>query len=227
MRTRGSLAAFIWLYSAAAAGSAVSAARASGPASLRFDAPCAGTGFDQGTYPLSINSSGSIAGYYLDAGLLYHGFLRVSDGAITTFDVPGAGTGAHQGTTPMSINRYGTITGYYYSVAAGTGIGFIRSPGGDFTTFAAPTEPSAPLFPNSINAAGAVVGTQVFGNSLGFVRAPNGALTTLEILRAWSINDSGTIAGTCEGGVCVRSSTCGLTKFQVPTAQSVAIPMVR
>ena len=66
---------------------------------ITFDAPGAGTGPFQGTLPEAINPAGAIAGLYLDASSLYHGFLRDPDGALTTIDVPGA-----RQTFPYGIN---------------------------------------------------------------------------------------------------------------------------
>jgi predicted membrane protein len=40
-----------------------------------FRAPGAGTGNSEGTFGYSINNAGTIAGYYIDAGSVYHGFL--------------------------------------------------------------------------------------------------------------------------------------------------------
>ena len=45
------------------------------------------------TLSFAINPAGVIAGAFLDASFVHHGFLRVPDGTITTFDAPGAGTG--------------------------------------------------------------------------------------------------------------------------------------
>jgi hypothetical protein len=42
----------------------------------KFDVPGAGTGTDQGTFPLTINPVGAITGYYIDASGVSHGFLR-------------------------------------------------------------------------------------------------------------------------------------------------------
>jgi hypothetical protein len=42
----------------------------------RFDAPGAGTGFNQGTIPLGINPTGVITGFYIDKHSVNHGFLR-------------------------------------------------------------------------------------------------------------------------------------------------------
>src|ERR1700740_697248 len=74
---------------------------------IKFDAPGAGTGPGQGTTPYAINPAGAIAGQYLDASNVLHGFLRAVDGTITTIDAPGAGTGSGQGTVVRSINPAG------------------------------------------------------------------------------------------------------------------------
>jgi hypothetical protein len=42
-----------------------------------FDAPDAGTGAGQGTFPLLNNASGQITGYSIDMNGVYHGFLRM------------------------------------------------------------------------------------------------------------------------------------------------------
>jgi hypothetical protein len=80
-----------------------------------FDAPGAGTGATQGTYPSAITPTGIITGYYADAAFLLHGFLRGPGGTIVSFDAPG---GTSTATIPLGINPAGTITGYYYSDAA-------------------------------------------------------------------------------------------------------------
>jgi len=74
------------------------------PTITTFDAPGAGTGPGQGTVALGLSPSGVIEGYYLDAGNVFHGFVRARHGTINTLDAPGAGTGPGQGTLPESIN---------------------------------------------------------------------------------------------------------------------------
>jgi len=96
-----------------------------------FDVSAAGTGAFQGTLAsgfLGISPDGRIAGAYVDANNVNHGFLRAPDGTIITFDVPGVGTGAFQGTSPLGINAEGAITGYYID-ASNVGHGFLRTPG--------------------------------------------------------------------------------------------------
>jgi hypothetical protein len=82
--------------------------------------------FDVGsivTVPVSINQSGDITGWHIDASFVPHGFLRDKDGTITKFDVPGAVFG----TSAESINPSGEIAGWY-SDARGTYHGFLRNP---------------------------------------------------------------------------------------------------
>src|SRR5712671_1761069 len=43
---------------------------------MTFDAPGAGTGSGQGTFPNGINEPGTITGYYIDNNDVSHGFLR-------------------------------------------------------------------------------------------------------------------------------------------------------
>jgi hypothetical protein len=42
-----------------------------------FDAPGAGTGYFQGTYPANNNPAGAITGNYTDTNDVNHGFLRI------------------------------------------------------------------------------------------------------------------------------------------------------
>jgi hypothetical protein len=99
------------------------------------------------TYPASINPAGVITGYYYDADLVPHGFLRSHDGTITTFDVPGGIF-----TVPTSINPAGEIMGHYFAATGGLH-GFLRVRDGTFTTF----DPAGggDTVPASINPAGA------------------------------------------------------------------------
>ena len=139
---------------------------------ITFDAPHAGLGSGQGTVPTSINPGGTIAGYYVDASYMYHGFVRDKDGIITTFD---AGS---NGTFPASINPNGTITGYYvdnHNMAHG----FVRDKDGTITTFDVPGAGSNGTFPASINPSGEITGiwaTGVLHNTVshGFLRDADG-----------------------------------------------------
>jgi hypothetical protein len=106
---------------------------------IEFDAPGAGAvpGLFQGTYPVSINSAGQIAGSYADANTVGYGFLRSPGGAFTTFTVPGQGTNAGQGVIVFNNNPAGAVGGSYLDKNF-VYRGFVRTSGGTFTTFDAP-----------------------------------------------------------------------------------------
>src|SRR5262249_54465392 len=76
-----------------------------------FNAPGAGRGAGQGTVGQQNTRDGMIAGYYVDANSVSHGFVRTSNGQITSFDAPCAGTDSGQGTLASGINRQGEISG--------------------------------------------------------------------------------------------------------------------
>ena len=148
-----------------------------------IDAPGADTtpGDYNGTYPYSINASGAITGYYVDANDVYHGFLRSPNGKLTTFDAPGAGAiaGSFNGTSPSSINDLGAITGSYPD-ANGFNHGFLRSPEGKFTTFDVPGAGGYGSFPIELNFEGAIVGYYTDSNYVfyAFLRTPDGKFKT-------------------------------------------------
>jgi hypothetical protein len=91
-----------------------------------FDVPGAGStpGASQGTYPVSINAAGTIAGQFVDTNNVTHGFARSPQGAITTIDIPAGGIGI----SPQSINSSGAVAGYWTSADLGVH-GFVWTPG--------------------------------------------------------------------------------------------------
>ena len=153
-----------------------------------YDAPGAGTGMFQGTFIGTVdclNPAGTIAGVYLDASNVYHGYVRASDGTITDFDVPGAGTGPFQGSYPVGINQRGTIEGEYID-ASNVGHGFVREANGAITTFDVPgagTGPGQGTLPANINAPGDITGWYIDASSVahGFSLAKHGTLTTFDV----------------------------------------------
>jgi hypothetical protein len=134
-----------------------------------------------GTYPMSINDSQTVAGYYTAAAGTQGGFVRSQDGTIDTFQVPGSIL-----TEPVGINSAGEIVGYY-EITAGVPQGFIRTADGQITTFAAPTAASVPTNkvaqPVAINDAGEIVGNypDVGFASRVFVRSATGVITTFSV----------------------------------------------
>jgi len=147
-----------------------------------FDAPGAGTAANNssGTFSMGINLLGTVAGYYNDANLVSHGFLRSADGKFTIFDAPGADINPadQAGTLVSGINGVGAVSGYYAD-SQFVVHGFLRTPDGKFTSFDPPgstlTVPVGPL-----NLEGAIVGYYLDSSSLfhGFVRWPNGKIDT-------------------------------------------------
>jgi hypothetical protein len=147
---------------------------------ITFDVPGAGTGAGQGTFPYVIIRGEWIAGNYIDANGVYHGFLRAPDGTITKFDVPGGGKGAGQGTVEVKgMTPALEIVGTTYD-ANGVGHGFLRTPHGKFTTFDAPGAQGTGGL--SVNPAGLILGIYFDANNAyhGLLRAPDGTLTPFD-----------------------------------------------
>jgi len=134
-----------------------------------------------GTWGEAINLWGEIAGYYIDANNVDHGFVRSPDGSITTFDAPGAGTGANQGTVvgEKGINRRGEVDGWYID-ENNVFHGFLRAPDGTIAS----VDPlgSYGTILGGINAAGEIAGYYYDANYVGhgFLRAPDGTFTTFD-----------------------------------------------
>ena len=178
-----------------------------------FDAPGAGTGPGQGTFPFNspqlINPNGAITGFYTDSADALHGFVRDDNGVITTFDVPGAGTGAGQGTQSFAISPNGEITGFYFD---GTDAvhGFLRDKRGVITTFDLPgggTGPGEGTYGGGFAPNGTILGVLIDSNNVnhGFLLDKHGAVTTFDAPDAgtgfnqgtlpWDINMNGATTG--------------------------------
>jgi hypothetical protein len=150
-----------------------------------------------GTFPVTINNAGAIAGYYQNAS--FHGFVRDPSGNITSFDPPGS-----TGTYPASINYSGAITGYFFTGDRVRSYGFVRDAAGTITSF----DPGTYTLPASINSHGAIAGrySTYFPviNPSGFLRSPGGTITLLDppslcprYISPTSINEGGVITGGC------------------------------
>ena len=178
---------------------------------VTIDAPGAGTGLNQGTQSIGINSAGAVTGFYADSNNVVHGFVRAANGDFTTFEAPGAGsenvsgfqcseTGCWgQGTYAIAINQEGAVAGFYAD-SKDVLHGFLRSPQGKFTTFDAPGAGRGigqGTSPVGINQRGVIAGyyQDAEGTFHGFVRAPGGAITTFDAPGAATGNGEGTILG--------------------------------
>ncbi len=137
---------------------------------VSIDAPGAGNGPGQGTFPLAINRSGMIVGYFIDGSGMEHGFIRAADGAFTTVDVPGA-----MGTQITTVNSLGLAAGFYFLATTTPGflryrngaIGLLNDPGTSYTT------------PAAMNDKGQVAGDLGLsgGATRGFIWSPTQSFT--------------------------------------------------
>jgi hypothetical protein len=145
---------------------------------ITFDAPGAGTGRVQGTFPADINQAGDITGSYVDANYVSHGFVRAGNGTFTTFDVPGGTT-----TGASGINPAGAVTGGYTYLNDPNFVshGFVRTRDGTFATFDAPGIGvlGIGIFTSSINPAGTTAGTYADANFVlhCFLRGSDGTVS--------------------------------------------------
>jgi uncharacterized repeat protein (TIGR03803 family) len=202
-----------------------------------FDAAGAGTGKNEGTVPTSINTAGTIAGFYIDGSNVNHGFVRAANGTITGFEAADAGTGTKQGTKAYAINTAGVIAGTYHD-SSGVWHSFVRATNGTITEFSASgagTSPGQGTFALGINTAGIISGLYTDANSAlhGFERATNGTITEFDVTGAGtganqgtggiSINTAGDIAGYYVDASNVshgfeRAPSGAITPFDVPGA---------
>ncbi len=190
----------------AAAGEALARAADAMPAPnvagtfIEFDAPGAGTGFGQGTFPFAINPVGTIVGYYNDASYIGHGFVRTAGGTIVTFDAPDQ----VNGTNATAINAEGTVTGYYND-ANYNGHGFVRTWDGAITEFDAPNDVYG-TYPAGIDDAGVVAGTYYDANNIhGFLRSRKGTIVTFDDPSA----GTGVFQGTSAEGIDALGAVAG------------------
>jgi hypothetical protein len=220
-----------------------------------FDAPGAGsssqtppyngiaTGTNPGTYAVSMDDSGVIAGYVIDANSVMHGYLRAPDGTMTMIDVPGAGKESGQGTLVGTISA-GAVAGYHVD-ANNVMHGFVRAANGKITTFDAPDagkgagQGTTTYWAQCVNPAGTMVGSYMDANGAahGYVRTADGKLTEIDApgmgygngqgTLTWAINEEGAITGTFVDGNGVyhgllREPDGRVIDFDVPGAGTAA-----
>lgn len=193
------------------------------PTFVSFDAPHAGTSKNQGTSAGFINQNGVIAGTYVDANNVLHGYVRIASGQITEFDPPNTSDTFVQG-----INFRGQIAGFaaHQTGRSSHEHGFLRTPNGRFFGIDFPA--AVETLPQSINDNGQITG--YYGDSAGrhgFLRDVNGTYTSFDApgsaTTPVSINSSGVITGyyNSSDGVShgfVRDSAGNVTSFNAPGA---------
>lgn len=199
----------------------------------------------QGTYAVSINLVGAIAGWYGDDHCVAHGFLRARDGTFTTIDAPNAGKGPGQGTFLVNINLWGETSGNIID-ANGVNHTFLRAPNGTITTVDVPGAGTGPGqgttqgFP-CLSVTGAITGTYLDSHNVphGYVRNPFGRITTFDApgagtesgqgTWAWSINLAETVVAyyvDSSDGVhgYMRSARGAYTAIDAPSPAVITIP---
>jgi hypothetical protein len=161
-----------------------------------------------GTYPMSINASMTLTGYYSPTPTTARGFLRDAVGTITTFGVGGA-----VWTEPESINVAGDTAGFY-QLPSGVPQGFLRYADGRIITFHPPPQvaysPPQPVDPMEaqpigINDFDDIAGNYpVYSRFSVFIRSAGGVYNDdIQFDRATvatAINGSGAVVGYSRGG---------------------------
>jgi hypothetical protein len=171
-----------------------------------FDAPSAGEdGFDgEGTFPLSINDFGVIAGFVTDSSGLNHGFVRSPEGNFSTFDVPDAiGDLLYN----ALINDGGVVAGTWISefsdeCPCDIEAGFQRAPDGTFTAYQGPYGPLQNVEVHGLNIEGTAAGWYDDTNDYAhaFVRSTDGHFVDINVPSALesagsAINARGVVTG--------------------------------
>ena len=97
-------------------------------------------------------------------------------------------------TVPSAITSTGLIIGSYFD-ASGVTHGFLRSRGGNFTTFDVPNSTSTT--PTNITPGRVITGwySDTFGNQHGFVRARDGSITSFDAPPGFDILGSPYVPG--------------------------------
>jgi hypothetical protein len=138
-----------------------------------IDAPGAGTSGGDGTFPMDINASGDVVGYFYTASNVNHSFLRTHDGTLREFDPPTFYADPHAGSSALAINASGQIVGSFLQPLT-------PAEGGEFPL----------VLPRGY----VETGPEEF-QLIEFIRAVVGEPQTYTSVSALSINDSGAVAG--------------------------------
>jgi hypothetical protein len=152
-----------------------------------------------------INSSGMVAGNWIDRQNVRHAYLlNSSTGAVTVVDEPEAGTQSNDGTFIFGINDLGQVAGSYNATNSSGVIephGFLRDQYGNYTSFDDPGEVQTSA--TAINNSGVIAGVyspNQGGNIDGFIRNASGGITNFSVSNSritfvFAINSSSQITG--------------------------------
>src|SRR5215471_7960937 len=92
---------------------------------ISFDAPGAGTGPDQGTFPTAITRNGFIGVTVKDNNSFSHGFVRLANGKFTKVQPP------HSIDTYIAgVNWRGQVAGSFFDKVGGISHGYVKNANG-------------------------------------------------------------------------------------------------
>ncbi len=185
---------------------------------VAFNAPNAGTGASQGTFPSAINKNGWIAGTVVYRTGVSHGFLRQVSGAYVAVNAPTATQ-----TFVSAINASNEAVGF---LNAPTSIkGFLRNAAGKYTLLA--VTGADMTVATGINASETIVGYEHDANGFhGFLWTAKGGFTVFDVPGSsagttfpLAINNAGTVTGSFTDGNSfgrdfVRNSAGKFTTFE-------------
>lgn len=162
-------------------------------------------GAGQGTFPLEINRSGVIVGYFVDDSGVEHGFIRSANGTFTIVDNP-PGSG---GTQITAINSLGLVAGFNDYSSGNTA--FLRYRSGAFGSLYVPG--ATFVNPVAMNDGGEIAGVAslYFGAARGFVWSLGHSFTFTvpgagSFVGVSGLNSSGTITGNYADAIDQRTS---------------------
>ena len=165
-----------------------------------LDEPNAGQGAGQGTIAGNVSPfGGEIAGSYVDASGISHGFVTSPPyRTFTSFDPKGSVNTLMP--VASALNLEGEVTGLYADTS-GAFHGFVRKANGTITTFnvkGAGTGPGQGTVPEGINWRGDITGQWVDSSGVnhGFVRDPAGHITSYDVPGAGTGAGQGTLPNT-------------------------------
>jgi hypothetical protein len=204
-----------------------------------------------GSGALVVSNLGAVGGYFVDANLVVHAYVRYPNGEFLTFDWPGActasqTTGCH-GSGVWNINTFGEAVGPYEDTSGNfVAHTAIRYPNGQITSFSVPGssmeygQGTVPASFTGLNDAGVITGEYYDSNNTfhGYIRDALGHFTTFEAPGAnltipyygtfpSSLNVFGSVAGSYLDGNSVyhgflRDPLGKITGFEAPGADTTA-----
>jgi hypothetical protein len=194
-----------------------------------FDAPGAGTGSGQGTFPVAIDRDGLIGGYMMDSTNTPHGFLRSSNGVFTAVNPPSSTRSQIN-----AINSLGQAVGTFDTPNRQTHA-FLRGTNGNYRLLDVPGY--FLTIPKSINDNGQVTGSVDDHNngSHGFLWDAQSGFTIFDVpgftgaTQVAAINASGEVTGSYIDTLLfthgfIRDASGNITTFDASSGGRATVP---